>query len=122
MSEMTSTQILRTKLYPPPISGDLILRTEIIRQLEKNLYKSLTLVSAGAGYGKSITVSQWLENTECLHTWLTPDEENNDLRIFLSYLAAAVEKVAPGTLTENRSFLQAAELPPLRARLISVNR
>ena len=106
-------QILRTKLHRPSLSEDLILRTEIIQQLENNRSKPLTLVSAGAGYGKSISVSQWLENIECLHGWLSLDEEQNDLRIFLNYLVAAAENVAPGMLKEIRSFLQAAELPPL---------
>ncbi len=111
--DKADASILRTKLHRPPISEDQVIRTDIIRQFEENHSRPLTLVSAGAGYGKSITVSQWLEETAHQHTWLSLDEEHNDLRIFLAYLIAAVEKVAPAGLKETRSILQSAELPSL---------
>ena len=82
--------ILITKLHRPPISDDIIQRDKIIEMLEKNINKPLTLVSAPAGYGKSMTISQWLEKTKARHTWISLDEEHNDTRTFLLYFAKAI--------------------------------
>ncbi len=109
----TDSTILRTKLHRPSISDDIVIRTGIIQQLEENKSRPLTLVSAGAGYGKSIAVSQWLESTTSQHSWLTLDEEHNDLRIFLKYFISAVERIFPSQLRETSSLIQTAELPSL---------
>ena len=96
--------ILRTKLHRPPVTNDIITRTRIIDQLETNIDKPFSLVSAPAGYGKSMAVSQWLEHTEILFTWLSLDEDHNDLRTFLLYLQAAIEKLFPGSLEKCSKF------------------
>lgn len=105
--------ILRTKLYRPPITDDIVLRSRLINRLEKNRKKPFTLVSAPAGYGKSVLISSWLEEVKCLHAWLSLDEEHNDSRTFLAYFAAAVNQVFPEELQTIKSYLQTPELPPL---------
>ncbi|MGI9571367.1 MAG: hypothetical protein ACR2PH_16870 [Desulfobulbia bacterium] len=60
--EAAAIPILRTKLHRPPISGDHLHRTHLLEQLEKNLGRPLTLVSAPDGYGKTILLSCWLES------------------------------------------------------------
>ena len=46
--------ILRTKLYRPPLTEDLVSREHLLEQLEpQHRQRDLTLVSAPAGYGKS---------------------------------------------------------------------
>ena len=91
--EETRPDILYTKLHQPPVTDDYVIRTNLINELENNLNKPLSLLSAPAGYGKSTLVSQWLENTSALHTWISLDEEHNDLQSFLLYLCAAIEKI-----------------------------
>ena len=90
--------ILITKLHRPPISNDIIPRHKIIEMMEKNIHTPLTLVSAPAGYGKSMTTSQWLEKTKARHTWISLDEEHNDTRIFLLYFAKAITDIFPKAL------------------------
>jgi LuxR family maltose regulon positive regulatory protein len=106
--------VLYTKLHRPRVSDDHILRSDIIEIFEKNREKPLSLVSAPAGYGKSLTVSQWLDQTSVKSAWISLDEEHNDLRVFLMYLHAAIEKVFPGALKDTNTLIGAKELPPLK--------
>ena len=111
-TEFTSFNILRTKLLRPPVIGNYIVRENIINELDQNIVKPFTLVSAGAGYGKSITVSQWLEQSNSLYAWISLDEEQNDFRTFLFYLVEGIELVIPGALKKTREVIIGVELPP----------
>ena len=103
--------ILQTKLQRPPITDEYIIREKIIEELENSIVKPLSVISAGAGFGKSITVSQWLEQTNHLHTWLSLDKEHNDFRIFLIYFCAAINKIFPEALKETNNLLKTEILP-----------
>ncbi|MCL7958746.1 MAG: LuxR C-terminal-related transcriptional regulator [marine benthic group bacterium] len=72
----------------------------------------LTLVSAAAGYGKSVLVSGWLDTWDGASAWLSLDESDNDLRQCLSYIVAAVQTVFPSSMSETAELLGAANLPP----------
>lgn len=109
--EHESHIILYTKLHRRPVLHDIIIRTDIIGQLEKNIANPLSLICAPAGYGKSTLASQWLEQTTALHTWISLDEDLNDLRIFLFYFRAAIEKIFPHVLEKTGDLLLASELP-----------
>ncbi|MDX2432429.1 MAG: response regulator [Bacteroides sp.] len=111
--EKALPNVLLTKLFRPQLSVQYVQRTSIIQKLEKNRERPFSLVSAGAGYGKSITVSQWLSHTKALHSWISLDEEHNDLRSFLSYIKAAVESVFPGKLKSIGAIVQGGALPAL---------
>jgi LuxR family maltose regulon positive regulatory protein len=115
-----SPNILFTKLHRPQTASEYVNRTKIIQQLENNIEKPLSIVSAPAGYGKSVTVSQWLEQTRALYAWISLDEEHNDLRTFLAYITAAIEKISRGSLEKTSTFLNAATLPPLNVILTSL--
>ncbi|MDX2430230.1 MAG: response regulator, partial [Bacteroides sp.] len=105
--------MLNTRLYRPRISDDQIPRHDIINQLEKNLGKTLTLVAAPAGYGKSIVVSQWVESSSALHSWISIDDTFNDLNTFLTYFHAALDKISPGSWNKTENLIHASDLPPL---------
>ncbi|HSR34033.1 MAG TPA: AAA family ATPase, partial [Anaerolineae bacterium] len=106
------TGILTTKLYRPRISGELVARPRLVERLEARRDRPLTLVSAPAGYGKTTLVSDWLEACDCPTAWLSLEEDDNDLVRFLTYLLAAVETMFPNAVTETRSLLDAAGMPP----------
>jgi len=113
-AETPSEPILKTKLHRPPISADIIPRVRLIEQLEEGRQRTMTLISAPAGYGKSIVASQWLEACGCPGAWLSLEESDNDLRVFLTYLLAAIEKVFPTVNLKTQSLVHAAELPPVK--------
>ena len=112
-SEMTPDPILTTKLYPPRISDDMVWRERLLSQLESGRDLPLTLVSAGAGYGKSTLLSQWLARCDSPRAWLSLDGFDNDLSQFLSYFAAAVQTIFPDACPETLSLVKGTELPPL---------
>ncbi len=107
-----NTNILQTKLHRPRIMDDFIIRQKIIDELEKHILLPLSVISAAAGYGKSILVSEWLEQSTYLNTWLSLDSEHNDFRTFLLYLNAAIEKIFPASMKDTGALLLAGTLPP----------
>ena len=84
--------MLFTKLHRPQVSREHVYRNHLIVQLDKNLYKPFTLVSAGAGYGKSMLVSSWLEKSNIPFAWLSLSDEDNDLRIFINGISTSLRK------------------------------
>jgi len=109
--ETIEKKVHLSKLLRPPIMPDYVIRSGIIDELERNILKPLSLISAGAGYGKSVTISQWLEQTNHMKSWISLDVEHNDLRTFLNYLVVSIERIFPGKLENTRSYLTATRLP-----------
>ena len=54
-------QLLRTKLFVPPVRPNRVTRTRLFQQIDTGLDKALIMISAPAGYGKTTLVSCWLE-------------------------------------------------------------
>ena len=105
--------LIRTKLHRPPVTADLVPRVEMLERLGPHRARPLTLVSAPAGYGKSTLVSSWLDSCDCPGTWFSLDENDNDLRTFLSYFVAAVQTLFPTACQKTKIQLNTAEIPPL---------
>ena len=110
---MESVIIVRTKLHRPRGVGDLVERPRLLEQLNRNLDRTLTLIAAPAGYGKSTLAAQWLESCDRPSAWLSLDERDSDLGVFLNYFVAAVQSVFPDAGNEILLLLQAPERPPL---------
>jgi LuxR family maltose regulon positive regulatory protein len=111
--ETTTIPLIRTKLHRPPVASDHIHRPRLLERLDQRRQRPLTLVSAPAGYGKSTLVSWWLEAGDIPSGWLSLDESDNDLRLFLSYFLAAVQTIFPDVGHETQAMLSGADLPPL---------
>ena len=110
---MTNTKqdLLITKIYRPPLPADCVRRSDLLRLLDAGRSRPLTLVSAPAGYGKSVLVSSWLEASDWASVWVSLDENDSDLKRFLGYLTAGVRERFPQALETTRSLSQGAELP-----------
>ena len=105
--------ILNTKLNRPPVPSDFVCRPRLLERFEKGRTRPFTLVSAPAGYGKSTMVSAWLEAADCPSLWVSLDENDDDLGLFLSYFVSAVRKAYPGTLGRTLALTKASPLPPV---------
>jgi len=75
--------IIRTKLYRPPEPEDLVCRQALHERLDAGLKLPLTLVAAPAGYGKSTAVAHWLEALDIPSAWVSLDEGDGELGVFL---------------------------------------
>lgn len=113
IGETTPLPLLRTKLHRPPVAKDHVHRLDLLDRLNRQMHRPLTLVSAPAGYGKTTLISCWLESLDIPSAWLSIDEADNDLHLFLSYFLSAVQTVFPEVGKEAQAILKAEKLPPL---------
>ncbi len=105
--------LLRTKLHRPRVSHDLVPRPRLVERLHRGLDRKLTLICAPAGFGKTTLACMWLQDSSRPAAWLSLDENDSDLRVFLSYFVAAVQTVFPDACPTTLGFLRAPQLPPL---------
>ena len=113
-SEAESVPLIRTKLYRPRVSADIVPRPYLLERSEVRRDRPLTLVFAPAGYDKTTLVSNWLEACDCPNAWLSPHEEDDDLGLFRSYLLAAIETMFSSAVAETQALAGASNLPPLQ--------
>jgi LuxR family maltose regulon positive regulatory protein len=105
--------LLRTKFHRPRVLADLIDRPSLKERLDGGWDRALILVAAPAGFGKSTLLSAWLEVCDCPHAWLSLDEHDNDLGVFLAYFLGAVRTIFPNAITATQVLLSGVSLPPL---------
>ena len=84
--------ILQSRLNPPVLPGDLIIRPDLMKKLDKGTKQKLTLLSAPAGYGKTTLTGQWLKMQDRSFIWLSVDQTHIDSRIFIQYILSALGK------------------------------
>lgn len=113
---MPSTNLLTTELFMPPNRPEIVSRPRLIKRLNGGLHRKLTLVSAPAGFGKTTLLSEWLQSlrrseSEYKASWLSLDENDSDLTLFLTYLIASLRKSSGSDSTLGVSTLNLLEAP-----------
>ena len=98
--EAEDLTLLWTKLHRAQLTRDLIPRTKIANKIDDLRRRPFTLVSAPAGYGKSILASFWLKAWNGPWGWVSLDEDDSDLHVFMTYLLAAIQSVQGAGLSE----------------------
>ena len=106
--------LLATKLHRPGLPPRRLEREQVLRQLNEGLEagRQITLVSAPAGFGKTVCVGEWIQSLECPVAWLSLDPPDDDPGRFFTYLMAALQQVEPGIGGEVYPILLAGQLPP----------
>ncbi len=110
---MQTQTLIQTKLHPPTLSPDLLPRTRLVERLHNGRYRKLTLISAPAGYGKSVLAGIWQKACDCPVAWLSLDKNDNELGVFLSYVVEALRTILPNAYDNTRALLNGLQLPPL---------
>jgi len=106
----------RTKLYRPPAADDYVCREYLEARLGGVETQPIIVVSAPAGYGKTTMISHWIDQSAAPCAWLSLDTHDNDLRLFLHYLAAAFSEWCPPAARSLKKIIESQELPaPSRA-------
>ncbi len=108
----TATPLQQTKLYRPLLSRVALRRPRLIALLDSGHNLPLTLVTAPAGSGKTTLLCDWLTTYPGPNAWLSLDESDGDLGVFLSYFVAAIQTAVPGACANVQAMLQAPEQPP----------
>jgi LuxR family transcriptional regulator, maltose regulon positive regulatory protein len=81
--------VIPTKLRLPELPSGLVSRARLHARLDDAGERSI-LVSAPAGFGKTVLVSEWLRSARRPVAWLSVDALDNDPKRFLNHLAAAL--------------------------------
>jgi len=105
--------ILQTKLHRPQLPPDLVNRDRLIEVMNRAREVPQTLVSAPAGYGKSVLAAQWCEQLDSPTAWLSLDASDSELREFLQYFVTAVDDVVPDACKATQELLEAASPLPV---------
>ena len=87
--------LIRTKLNKPCLDADLIQRPRLLDRLITGLQRKITLVSAPAGFGKTMQICMWLDNCQCPTAWISLDEADNSAGRFWSYVIVASQTLFP---------------------------
>ncbi len=82
-----------TRLAPPRLVDDgLVRRPRLLDALHKHLARRATAVVAPAGYGKTTLLAQFASEVDALVCWCTLDEHDQDARVLLADLVAAIAR------------------------------
>jgi LuxR family maltose regulon positive regulatory protein len=87
--------LIVSKLRHPPTRPGAVDRSPLIDRLAGEESPPIVSVVAPAGYGKTTLLSQWAGRGGPAFAWVSVDERDNDPKVLLTYLAAALERVAP---------------------------
>ncbi len=114
--------LLQTKLHRPHMPASLIKRSRLLDLLDKNIDNPLVLVCAPAGFGKTTLIGTWLENraedrgakaASLPSAWISLDENDSDLYLFLSYFVAAVRTIFDDACVDTLGLLEARQQTPV---------
>lgn len=86
-----SHPLLATKFHMPRPRPRLVHRQRLINRLEQGLQRTLTLISAPVGFGKTTLLANWLHTHPSSVAWLSLEPQDNEPARFLSYLLAALQ-------------------------------
>ncbi len=114
------TPLLSTKLIIPYTTHKLVPRPHLIEQLEQGLQRKLTIIAAAGGYGKTTLLSSWLNERNSPTAWLTVDQNDNHLILFLRYLIAALQRIDPILGQDSLHLLTSPEERPTAFILTSL--
>src|SRR3954447_9124083 len=119
---------LESKLRPPRSSGRGVVRAALVDQLNRAGDTPVVMLCAGPGYGKTTALAQWAVSGEQRpFAWVSVDQNDNDPVVLLTYVAVALDRVAPidpgvfEALASPGTSIEATVIPRLGAALASID-
>src|SRR5215216_2025173 len=86
---MQSVAIPRTKLHPPTLRRPIVARPRLANSFRPG--RSLIVLSAPAGSGKTTLALEWLAASKCRVAWLSLDADDNDPVRFMHGVLSALQ-------------------------------
>lgn len=90
--------LILTKFTPPRSPGVLVQRERLIQRLDSAASGTLTLLCAGAGFGKTTLLAQWYRHRQRQGdalAWLSLEEDESEPLLFMRYLLGALRPLYP---------------------------
>jgi LuxR family maltose regulon positive regulatory protein len=122
----SALDLLVSKLRRPPMRPGTVRRSSLIERLARDDSGPVVSVVAPAGYGKTTLLSQWAEHNGQAFAWVSVDEADNDPKVLLGYVAAALDAVEPvdervfDALASSASSVPGSVVPRLGSALSSM--
>jgi len=88
------THLLDAKLAPPQAPSGFLVRPRVSGLFEAGAARPLTVVSAGAGWGKTLAAAAWATSGPAVGrlAWVSLDEADSEPRLFWSYVLTALRR------------------------------
>jgi LuxR family transcriptional regulator, maltose regulon positive regulatory protein len=87
--------LVQSKLRRPVTRPGTLRRSPLIEKLARDNSRPIVSVTAPAGYGKTTLLSQWAERNGKAFAWVSVDDKDNDPKVLLTYIAAALDAIEP---------------------------
>jgi LuxR family transcriptional regulator, maltose regulon positive regulatory protein len=87
--------LISSKLRRPAARSGTVPRWSLVGQLAREDCPAIVSVVAPSGYGKTTLLVQWAELGGHAFAWVCIDNRDNDPKVLLSYVAAALDAVQP---------------------------
>jgi LuxR family transcriptional regulator, maltose regulon positive regulatory protein len=120
-------ELLESKLLPPQGPAGAVSREALIDVMERATAVPVVLLSAGPGWGKTTLLAEWAARSSRSFAWLNIDDKDNDPIVLLTYVATAVDRVAPidarvfEALTSPGASVEGTIVPRLGAALATAD-
>ncbi|NUU62474.1 hypothetical protein [Paenibacillus agri] len=95
-----SSSLLSSKINIPHSKTPIVERTTLHRSLQNSALKKVTILRAPAGYGKTTTLSHWLQQVQGKMAWISIEPGDNDPIRYWSYILHAVAKACQTNIVE----------------------
>jgi LuxR family maltose regulon positive regulatory protein len=118
--------LIAAKLRRPPTRPGTIRRSSLIEKLARQDSGPIVSVVAPAGYGKTTLLAQWAERNGQAFAWVQVDEQDNDPKVLLRYVAGALDAIEPvgdrvfDALASPVSSVPGSVMPRLRTAFASM--
>lgn len=112
--------LLATKLFVPKPPPQLLSRPRLLERLNEGLRSKVLLLSAPAGFGKTMLLGDWVRREEIPTAWFSIDAGDRDPAHFLTYIIAALQKIEEGIGRTALNLLQSPQVPPMESVLITL--
>jgi LuxR family maltose regulon positive regulatory protein len=110
--------LVATKFHVP--RAGFVPRPRLLARLSQGIGCGLTVVCTPAGFGKTTMLGDWARRSRMPAAWLSLDAADNDPARFWRYVAAALDRVRPGTDAPVTALLRGRQHPPLEAMATAV--
>jgi hypothetical protein len=90
-----SFPLVDAKLQRPTPGPGTVPRSRLIALLASEPRRSIVSIVAPAGFGKTLLLAEWAVAEQLDVAWLTLDDYDNEPGVFLTYVAAALDRVVP---------------------------
>jgi LuxR family maltose regulon positive regulatory protein len=87
--------LVPSKLRSPPLRSGTVRRSSLVDRLRRDDSRLIVSMVAPAGYGKTTLLSQWAGANGQAFAWVSVDEQDNDPKVLLTYIAAALDAIEP---------------------------